>query len=357
MKDRIRASVKGLFHATWRDAFISVAVLLLTSLLCMLLHSLSNDGDYDAMLFILAVFVIARLTDGYLCGIVSSLISVLAVNYFFTFPYFRFNFTLAGYPITILSMLAVSIATSALTSNAKKNGEIRVEAEKEKTRSNLLRAVSHDLRTPLTSIGGAISVILESGDTLPKEEQRALLAVAQSEAQWLIRMVENLLIVTRIDDSRQGKVQKVPEPAEEVISGAVMKFQKRFPAVAIEVEIENDALLIPMDAVLIEQVLQNLMENAALHGHTTDRIRLRMYEEAGRAVFRVHDNGDGIEAAKLPHLFDGYLLGADETEGDSKRNMGIGLSVCNAIILAHDGTMRGYNDPSGGAVFEFSLDV
>lgn len=341
----------------WKDALVSVGILVLTCAVSAVLRGIYDADSYIPMLFILAVFMIARFTDGYYCGIISSLVAVLTVNYIFTFPYFRFNFTLAGYPIAILSMLAVSITTSALTSRAKQNEEIRIEAEKEKTRSNLLRAVSHDLRTPLTSIGGSISFVLEQGDALAEKERRELLVVAQNEAQWLVQMVENLLIVTRIDSDGSEAVKKNPELAEEVVSSAVIKFQKRFPQIEISANISDDCPLIPMDAVLIEQVLLNLMENAALHGVTVRHIRLNVYSADGKAVFRVHDDGAGIDSARLLHLFDGRLLGTDETKGDRKRNMGIGLSVCNAIIQAHGGSMRGFNAPEGGAVFEFKLDL
>ncbi len=346
-----------MFRITLKDAAVSLGILTAAAAFCALLHYAVGKGEYSSTIFILAVFLIARFTDGYLCGIISSFIGVLAVNYMFTFPYLSFNFTLAGYPLTILCMLAVSIATSALTSRAKESVRMCIEAEKEKTRSNLLRAVSHDLRTPLTSISGALCVIREDEGKLGAEEREELLRSAQEDAQWLIRMVENLLTVTRIDGENQGGVIKVPETVEDIVSGAVIKFRKRFPGVELCVNIPDECLMVPVDAVLIEQVLLNLFENAVLHGKHTDRITLSVSEAEGKAVFDVADNGAGIDNAKIAHLFDGYLLGSDETGGDRKRNMGIGLSVCNAIIQAHGGVMHAKNMPGGGAVFEFILDL
>lgn len=357
MRKEPSEQLKQYFHLSWKDVILSIGTLFCTCMVCLLLFRISAGDSYVSMLFILAVFMIARFTDGFLCGILSSLIAVLAVNFIFTFPYFRFNFTLTGYPLTILSMLAVSITTSMLTSQAKQTEMARIEAEKEKTRSNLLRAISHDLRTPLTSISGSISAILENGAALTEQDRANLLRGAQADAQWLIRMVENLLTVTRIDGENQGSVIKVPESVEDILSGAIAKFHKRFPGIQVKVQIPEECLWIPVDVVLIEQVLLNLMENAAIHGQSTTRIVLSVSEESGKALFCVQDNGKGIDPAKLPRLFDGHLMSSSEPVGDSKRNMGIGLSVCNAIIRAHGGTMRGSNNPAGGATFEFLLDL
>lgn len=146
-----------------RDAGITAGIFLFTCLLCFLFRFIGGHANYAPMLFILSVFMTARFTEGYVWGIAASLMDVLTVNYLFTYPYFHFNFTLAGYPVTMISMLAVSLTTSALTSRAKLVERVRIEAEHEKTRSNLLRAVSHDLRTPLTSILGQLRQLLSTG--------------------------------------------------------------------------------------------------------------------------------------------------------------------------------------------------
>ena len=193
-----------------RDTLVTLGILLGVSGLCFALQGFDPQNNFVSMLFVLAVFLIARMTEGYFYGIFSSLVSVLIVNYLFTYPYFHFNFTLAGYPIAILTMLVVSITTSALTSRAKQSARAQLEADREKTRSNLLRAVSHDLRTPLTSILGVSSAILENDDAIGKSERLALLQDVQNDASWLIRMVENLLTITRMDNGGEAKVTKRP---------------------------------------------------------------------------------------------------------------------------------------------------
>ncbi len=119
----------------------------------------------------------------------------------------------------------------------------------------------------------------------------------------------------------------------------------------------EECLLIPVDTVLIEQVLLNLFENAVIHGKTTKNITLSVSQIDGKAVFCVQDDGMGIEKSKLPRLFDGCFGNTEELSGDQKRNMGIGLTVCSAIIQAHGGVMRGYNSRGGGANIEFILDL
>lgn len=347
-KKRARLSV--------RDAGIAAGIFLVTCLLCALLRFVGGNANYASMLFILSVFMTARFTEGYVWGIAASLVNVLTVNYLFTYPYFHFNFTLAGYPLTMFSMLAVSLTTSALTSRAKLVERIRIEAEHEKTRSNLLRAVSHDLRTPLTSILGATSAVIEHGEALSQTERVELLEGAQEDARWLIRMVENLLAVTRVDAEGSGQIVKTPDVAEEVIAEAVAKFKKQFPEARVQVCVPDELLMVPMDSVLISQVLMNLLENAVVHGET-NRVSLSLSRQDDRAVFRVEDDGVGIDPEKLPHLFDGTLPQDRFSHVNGKRSMGIGLSVCNTIVRAHGGVLEAANRPQGGAVFSFSLSL
>lgn len=339
-----------------RDTAVALAILTATTVLSFSLRVFDSDSNYASMLFVLAVFLIARTTEGYFYGVVGSLVSVLLVNFLFTYPNFRFNFTLAGYPIAIFCMLVVSMTTSALTTKAKYTAETRLEIEREITRSNLLRAVSHDLRTPLTGILGASSVLLENDHDLPSEERRALLQDVCDDAQWLIRMVENLLTITRMDDSRTEKVAKTPEIGEEVLETAVSKFRKQFPGWNVAVQIPEEVLIIPMDVVLIEQVLMNLLGNVVDHGEGADQIQVSLTKKGQEAVFSVRDNGCGIGPSLLPTILEGRSSAAG-SGGDRKRNMGIGLSVCNTIIRAHGGTMKAENAETGGAVFYFTLPL
>ena len=217
-------------------------------------------------------------------------------------------------------------------------------AEKEKMRANLLRAISHDLRTPLTGIIGASNLYLENGSQLDEKEKKTLICNIQEDANWLLNMVENLLSVTRINASN-AKVNKSLEPVEEVLSEAVQRLKKRLPDAQINVRIPDEFLMIPMDAVLIEQVIINLLENAVVHARSTRPIDCYVTYDDTSVSFHIRDYGVGISDEKLPVIFDG--TGAAPTgNSDSSRGMGIGLSICKTIIAAHDGTITARNIPS-----------
>lgn len=340
---------------TLRNILITLTILAAATVICFFLQQSVGTEAHAPLLFVLAVLFISRFTDGYGYGIFSAMAAVIAVNYIFTYPYFAFNFTITGYPLTFLVMLAVALSVSALTTQIKNQEKIRLESEKEKMRANLLRAVSHDIRTPLTSIAGSASVILENKNALSQDKVMELVANIKEEAQWLVRMVENLLSITRMN-AENAKIDKQEELAEEVISAAVGKFAKRFPGIETEVHVPDEILLVPMDATLIEQVLVNLLENSVIHGRTTSRIRIQVSKQEETAVFSVEDNGEGIEESVLPVIFDGNLVARGESS-DNKRNMGIGLSVCKSIIKAHRGNMRAENREEGGARMIFTLPM
>ena len=231
----------------------------------------------------------------------------------------------------------------------------RAEAAAERTRANLLRAVSHDLRTPLTTIYSASSTLLERRDTLPPARQEEILRGIREDAEWLTRMVENLLSITRID-SGAVQILKAPTVLDELIDSVMTKFAKRCPGQAVRVEIPEEIVVIPMDATLIEQVLINLLENAVLHAAGMTELCLRVRVQGGRAVFEVADNGCGIPEEQLGALFSGLAPGAGAADG-RRRSAGIGLSVCATIVRAHGGTIRAQNRREGGAVFRFALQT
>ena len=254
---------------TWRDSLITAGILAVATGCGFLLHGGGQNNGHIPLMFVLAILLISRFTNSYFYGMLSSVIAVFEVNYIFTYPYFYINFTLSGYPLTFLVMFSVSVVVSMLTTQIKQQEKIRIEIEKEQMRGNLLRAVSHDIRTPLTSIVGAVSAVIENKDKLSEEKTLTLLNDVKDEAQWLVRVVENLLLVTRID-SDPAKITKEPEIVEEILGEAVAKFKKRFPGAPLKISMPEEVLFVPMDAMLIEQVLCNLLENAVLHGGRFD---------------------------------------------------------------------------------------
>ena len=337
-----------------RDWLITAGLLALGAALSWLLMLVDSSGGFVSMIFVLMVTLTARLTNGFIYGVTASFVSVICVNYIFTYPYWEFNFTIAGYPLTFLTMLSVSVIVSTLTTQIKRQEQLRAETERETMRANLLRAVSHDLRTPLTSIMGSASAILENDAVLTPQQRMSLLRNVRSEAQWLIRMVENLLSITRMGDT-EARINKELEAAEEVLGSVAAKFQQRFPDIRLVLSAPDDPLFVPMDAILVEQVLMNLMENAAYHGHSTC-IHLTAERQGEDAVFTVRDNGSGIAPELLPNIFSPTIHSQSHTS-DKRRNMGIGLSVCRSIVKAHGGTLSAANAADGGAIFCFTLPL
>ena len=345
------------YRQWYDDTLIAVTVFFSAIALCFILNEVTGyeeNTHYVPLVFVLAVAVISRLTSGYFHGILTSFLSVFFVNYYFTYPYRAFNFTLSGYPLTFVSMLAVSLIISAASTRIKRQEELRIAAEKERIRANLLRAVSHDIRTPLTSIVGSSALLSERGAALSEADRAALLTDIHDDAQWLVRVVENLLSVTRI--SGETKLQKEPELAEDVTAEATQKLLKLYPNVRVNVSVPEEVVLIPMDAVLIVQVLFNLLENAVLHGKETTEVRITVTRGIDNAVFSVWDDGGGIAESILPHLFDGSYGQMWKSAPDARRNMGIGLSVCASIVEAHGGKLRARNR-EGGAEFIFTLPM
>lgn len=340
----------------FRNMSITVALLGAAAAFCAALNLIGDSDSAVPLVFVLAVLLTARFTDGYFYGLFATVVSVFGVNYAFTYPYFEFNFTITGYPFTFLTMFAVSLVVGMLTEQVKRQGRIEAEVEREKMKANLLRSVSHDLRTPLTAIIGSSNVVLEQYDFLTDEEKRELVEHVREDAQWLVRLVENILSVTRIKD---GAIQlkKTPEVAEEIVAEAVDKFRKnrRMP---VRVKLPDEILMIPMDATLIEQVLVNLMENVVIHADGATEIEVGISRLKGNWVrFCVEDNGKGIDEAILPKLFEELFPHARESNADGRRSMGIGLSACMSIVKAHGGDMHAENKPGGGARVCFVLPI
>lgn len=339
-----------------KDTFITVLILIFAFFTSVLFQNVFSIDEHVSTLFAFAVFLISLLTDGYVYGISSAFIGTLAINYAFTFPYFAFDFKIPVNLISAIVMVTIALLTGALTTKIKRQEAIKAEGEKERMRANLLRAVSHDIRTPLTNIYGSAEALNDESEPLTDEQRRKMLLSIKEDADWLVRMVENLLSVTKIDSGRV-KIIKSPTVLDELIDAVLLKFKKRYSQHKIDVNIPDEILIIPMDAILIEQVLINLLENAVIHSGDFTKIELRVYRDKSSAVFEIEDDGRGIPAEKMALLFDGYYGGSDEAPSDSKKkNAGIGLSVCATIVRAHGGEITAKNTQNG-ALFRFTLDI
>lgn len=356
LREKVKLSRK---YTVPHDITVTIFFLILGTLFSFLMNKATENIIDVSFLYILIVVAIARFTSSYIYGIIGSVCSILCINFFFTYPYMHINFTLSGYPVAFLGMLVISSITSASTTSLKKQSMIIADrekqlamAEKEKMRANLLRAISHDLRTPLTSIIGSAGTYLENEELLEDSEKISLIRNIQEDANWLLNMVENILTVTRIHTSN-AKVTKSLEPIEEVLSEAVLRLQKRIPTAQVNVQVPDDFLMIPMDAILIEQVIINLIENAVVHSQSVLPTDCYVTYDDASVYFHIRDYGVGIPPEKLSVIFDGTGT-SSSANSDSSRGMGIGLSICKTIIDAHDGEITAYN-MNQGAEFCFSL--
>ena len=341
---------RQLFH----DLAVTIGLLFVTTgLTFILFYFISQSPANIALFYVIGIITVARYTTGYFYGILASLLSIILINCFFTYPYFRLDFSINNYPFTFICMLTLSS-----TSNLKQQTEILafhekqlMEAEKEKMRANLLRAVSHDLRTPLTSILGSVSSIEAEEFSFCSQECRKLLHNIHDDAEWLLNMVENPLSVTRIQTGASS-LKTSPEAVEEVVSESVDRLKKRFPDAEINVSVPDELLIVPMDAMLIEQVLINLLENAITHSKSALPVRLVIENQPEYIYFRIIDYGIGLQESHLEDIFDGTW--SENSPSDVHKGTGIGLSICKTIITAHHGSITAQNHKEG-AEFVFTL--
>lgn len=338
----------------------------------------TGGENNSALVFALGVALISFLTTGYLYGIVAAILGAFFTNYYFMPPFAAFSLSRAGYPVATLSMLTISLLICALTARVKRQKEeavrreqntkklyelneklnqektaIEMQSERERIRGNILRAVSHDLRTPLTTISGSASVLMSSAEVSP--QNIPMLQDIKNEADSLIVMVENLLSVTRIQEGNLP-LSKREEMLEEVAGEAVFTTRRRFPERQVEMELSEDILYLPMEPLLIKQVVVNLLENAIRHAGGAGPVTLKLYRREEWAVVEILDQGKGVPQEVIRAVKEGRPVHCD-LSGDSTRGMGIGLSVCGSIIKAHDGFFEAANRPEGGAVFRFGLPM
>lgn len=258
---------------------------------------------------------------------------------------------LANSQLNYLRLVITQIATVLeQVSLASEKEQIQLENEREKVRSNLLRAVSHDLRTPLTTISGIAETLSETEGVIKKETKQKLLGDIQSESQWLIRMVENLLSVTRINLTNMA-VKRSEEPIEEIIEAVLTHLKKVYPQLKIIVKMPDQLIFVQVDPILIEQALFNLIENGVRHGTADTPIFLRVSQEQD-VVIEIENQGE-IPLGQYQKI-QANLTNDTEVPVDSKNGLGIGLSIVKTIIHAHEGKLA-IETKAGSTIFRIYL--
>ena len=481
---------------------ITVILFVLATVLGWLFKKMGFTEPNIVVIYILAVLFTARITEGFIFGLIASVISILGFNYFFTAPYYTFNVYDPSYFVTFAIMAITSVVTSTLTSKAKmytkkaeeketesralytltnqlsdaedttriieiglnnicsliqmdaefiyfqnketqnfvrQNGRdqihrtteetsgiwilmqnlrteyaedngyldfpirgndrllgvIRLEQEKgltlgtekkrmlhsmieniaialdrivvtkerildreaavrERYRANLLRAISHDLRTPLTGIMGTAEMLMDMTDNIDRRYN--LMQGIYQDADWLHSLVENILSLTRLQDGKM-EVKKEPEALEEVIASAISHIEKMHPDREIQVFLPEEFFLVPMDARLIQQVINNLLDNAIKHTLTEDKISIIVSYEENIAKVCVQDEGEGIDKKDEASIFQMFYTTQTKSP-DAKKGVGLGLAICETVIKAHGGRIYGGNrNDTRGAEFTFELPI
>ena len=251
----------------------------------------------------------------------------------------------------LLSILGECALALENIRNAREKEEAKLQAENEKLRANLLRSISHDLRTPLTSISGNAGMLLSEEESLDSATRKQMYGDIYDDSLWLITLVENLLAVTRIEQDRL-ELKKTPQLVEEIVEEAMLHISRKRTEHEISVVYEDEFVLALCDARLIVQVVINLIDNAIKHTPVGSHITVRVRSRGHFAEVSVEDDGEGVaDKDKIFHMF--YT--GDDAVADSRRSLGLGLSLCRAIVDAHGGELTVSDNVPHGAIFTFTI--
>ena len=255
----------------------------------------------------------------------------------------------------LLSILGECALALENEKNAREKAKAALLAQKEQLRANLLRSISHDLRTPLTSISGNASNLLSNGEKFDEETKKQLYLDIYDDSIWLINLVENLLSVTKIEEGRLS-IRLQAELLDEVVTEALQHVSRKKAEHKIIFQPSEDFILVKIDARLIMQVVINLVENAIKYTQRGSEIVITTRRTEKDAVVRIADNGPGIPDESKEAVFDMFYSGA-KSISDSRRSLGLGLSLCKSIITAHGGEITVTDNVPKGAVFTFTLPI
>lgn len=237
----------------------------------------------------------------------------------------------------------------------EKNEKISLEAEKERLRSNLLRSISHDLRTPLTSILGSVSTIIDNDEILDTKIKRELLKNIYEDTIWLSQSFENILSMTKIDEGRL-EIKKSMEVVDEIVVESISRVKQFSDTHNIKFLLPDEIIAIEVDGLLIEQVLVNLIQNAIRYTPNNSTIEISIVKEFNNIIFEVKDNGSGILEEDIDNIFNRFYTKSNENYIE-QRGIGLGLAICKSIINAHNGDIKVYNNELGGATFRFNIPI
>lgn len=302
--------------------------------------------------FIANVVIAVRFGQG--PSTLSAILSIAVFDYIFVPPHFSFTVVDARYWATFAVMFLMILLTSRLTVQSRKSAQkalaAEMETERERIISSLLSSVSHDFRTPLTSISGAVSTLLE-GDNISNEDRRDLLEAINEESTRLNRLIEKILQITKIE-SGNLHIHKEIRSLEEIIGGTVNRLRPLLKSRTITTKIPDD-LGVPLDDLLIEQVMVNLLENAVRYTPENSPIDIVALKKGNQVWVEVQDRGPGISKQAQESIFEKFYRSSKRDGWGS----GLGLAICQGIIKIHQGQIGVKDREGGGSIFYFSLPL
>lgn len=249
---------------------------------------------------------------------------------------------------SFVNQVAMAIDRAMISLEAQ---QALLKAETETLRNTLLSSVSHDLRTPLASITGAITTLLQRDVTLGADQRQELLQTIYEEAEHLNQLIRNILDMTRLE-AGTIKVKKEWQPVEEIVGAVLSRLEERLRDRPVKISLPEDLPLVSFDPLLIEQVLVNLLDNAIKYTPPKTPLEISASVKDKEVVVGIEDRGSGISAGEEEKIFDKFVRGSAAGGG-----IGLGLAICRAIITAHGGWIRAENLPAGGVIFRFSLPL
>ncbi len=252
--------------------------------------------------------------------------------------------------VALLSEFALALEKEQMQ---EKKNQIAMQAQQDQLRANLLRTISHDLRTPLTGISGNAGILMNNSDHLTPEKRMELYSDIYDDSMWLMNLVENLLSITRIENGTMH-IHMEPELLSDVIQEAMQHLDRRSIEHHITVDIADDLLMAKMDSRLMVQVFINMLDNAIKYTQKGSHITVKAKRRGDRVAVTIADDGPGLSPESKNKIFDMFYT-ADNTKGDSRRGLGLGLSLCKSIILAHGGDIQVKDNKPHGTVFAFTL--
>lgn len=313
-----------------------------------------------AMVYLLGVVLVAlRFSLG--PAIAAAIASVACLDFIFVPPFGTLKVDDVQYLLTFVIMVAVAVIIARLVAGIRRESAARnalvVEAEGERLRSTLLASISHDLRTPLAVMAGASSSLVEGGDRLPPADRDALARSIFDQASRMSEHVAKILQMTRLE-AGAVELDRDWNSLAEIVAMALDQQGERLARRRVIVELAADLPLVRADASLLVQVFANLLDNAARHTPPDTVVRIRARRDAEEIVATVEDYGDGLANDDVERVFAKFHHGtAALPDGDPERGMGLGLSICRAIVTLHGGRTWAQRVPGGGAAFHFTLPL